>query len=569
MKSCACLLNKVFARVSCAALALLVVVFFAALGAALLPAFGGTATADSAGGAGAINAAGVVRAALFTVKQAACSTLIALALGFPAAFFLSQRKFAGERFLSALAAVPLAFPALLLAIGFVSVFGLNGAAVKLFSLTGARTAQMPYLYSFYGIIIAQGCYNFPYIMKNVSDAWEKLRGEERNAAILLGAGPFRVFRTITLVQLSPAILWSCVMVFLFCYFSFIIILLFGAPGTSTLEVEIFHAVRAASNIQAASALALAETAVALCVAALLTALQQNAEKSRGNSPWSEKKKIEGCAERIFFAALMCVIIIFLCLPVASVVVRGLNPRNLLPFIKSRGFFPALKMTVITSGIAAFLSVTAASAYVCALILSGSGGRGGPRRALRFFDTLPLAVSSIVMGLGMMTLVRRGNAAVYIIARSALLWPLAFKQIFPAVSRMPDDTLRAAKLFSPSLSDAAFGIVLPETRRAHLSAFAFCFAACAADASLPLMLAIPRFDTLALVTYRLAGSYRMGQACAAGTALIALCACVFVLADTAAVCRRGYGRDGQRLARPRGIPQRSFKRKAFPLKKEKS
>jgi thiamine transport system permease protein len=545
MKSCASLPNKLFAFTALAALAtfaLLAVVFLSSLAAAFLPALG---EIFSPRGAGAATAAGVARAALFTIKQASCSTLVALAVGFPAAFFLSQRKFAGQRFLSALAAVPLAFPALLLALGFVSVFGLNGEAAKLFSRIGTRPVSMRYLYSFYGIIVAQGFYNFPYIMKNVADAWGKLRCEERNAAILLGAGPFRVFRTITLVQLLPAILWSSAMVFLFCYFSFIIVLLFGAVGTSTLEVEIFHAVRSRADIKTASILAAAETAIALCVAVLLGRLQRNAEKSRGNSLGGEKQKIAGFAERILFAALMCAILVFLCLPVASVAARGLNPRHFLPLVKSRGFLPALGTTAGTAGTAALLSVAAAGAYAYALVVAGRGASFF-RNGRYFFATLPLAVSSVVMGLGMITLVRRGNAAVYVVARAALLWPLAFAQIFPAVRRIPDDVINAAKLFSPSPSAAVFGVALPETKRACLSAFVFCFAACASDASLPLMLAVPRFDTLALTAYRLAGSYRTGQACAAGTVLLALCAGVFALADVLA----------------------AREKKAFPFKKEK-
>jgi thiamine transport system permease protein len=103
-------------------------------------------------------------------------------------------------------------------------------------------------------------------------------------------------------------------------------------------------------------------------------------------------------------------------------------------------------------------------------------------------------------------------------------------VYPAFSRVPPDSIRAAKILSPSPLDAVFRVLLPETRRARLSAFAFCFAAAASDASLPLMLAIPRFDTLALYTYRLAGAYRLNQACAAGIVLMLLSVGVFALAD---------------------------------------
>jgi thiamine transport system permease protein len=135
-----------------------------------------------------------------------------------------------------------------------------------------------------------------------------------------------------------------------------------------------------------------------------------------------------------------------------------------------------------------------------------------------------------MGFGVMLLVRRGNVPVYVVSRASLLWPFAFKQFSAAFTRISPDVLHASCVLSPSPLDTVFLVALPQTRRAILSAFALCFAATASDASLPLMLAIPRFDTLALYIYRLAGAYRLRQACAAGIVLMALTCGVCALAD---------------------------------------
>jgi thiamine transport system permease protein len=505
---------------------------------------------------------------LFTVKQAFFSALIALAVGFPAAFFLARREFFGRRFLSSLSSIPLAFPALLLAIGFVSVFGMNGSITGLFPFLKNKSL----LYSFYGIITVQGFYNFPLIMKSCADAWEKIRPEEKNAAVMLGARPVRVFATVTLIQLLPALLSSFALVFLFCYFSFIIVLLFGAAGTSTLEVEIYHAARSSVNIRGASGLAVTETVIALLAAACLGLIRRKSDRSSGHSLTQSARRspLGGAAEICSCAVLMLFIAVFLLAPLGAIVLNGIVPGALAGLFKTRGFIRALGTTVITSSSSACLALAAACAYSCFLRL-GAGTRENPRTNFRvsarnvrgqtisrandsrgdsrahsrgravfsredFFSALalvPLSVSSVVMGLGIMLLIRRGNAFVYIIARSALLWTFAFRQIYPAFSRVSSDVIGAAKMLSSRTLDTVFGVLLPETRRACLSAWAFCFAACASDASLPLMLALPRFDTLALYTYRLAGSYRLPQACAAGLILIALTGIVFVLADCAA------------------------------------
>jgi thiamine transport system permease protein len=553
----------VAATASCALLALLVLVFVAGLAAAFTPAFTSTfVNASGARGTGMYvlrdSAARLVKPALFTIKQAFFSTLIALAVGFPAAFFLAHRKFTGRTLLSSLSAVPLAFPALLLAIGFVSVFGVSGVVNRILSHnTLLRGTNTSFLYSFYGIIIVQGFYNFPLVMKICADAWEKLTREEKNAAIMLGANPPHVFVTVTLVQLLPAILSSCALVFLFCYFSFIIVLLFGAMGVSTLEVAIYHAARSTVNIQAASGLALVETAIAMLITASTVVLQKKAEKSYGHSfNAAVRAPLKGAGERVAFTLLVCLIALFLLAPITSIVIHGINPHVLVPLLKNKGFYGAFKTTAITSTLSALLAVISAFAYCCFLAPRTWRHISMPRGVthvalLQTLPVLPMAVSSVVMGFGVMFLVNRGNAAIYIVARAALLWSFAFKQIFPAFRRVSPDVVRAAKMLSPSTLDAVLSVFLPQTLRPILSAFAFCFAAAASDANLPLMLAIPRFDTLALYTYRLAGAYRLNQACAAGIMLIALSAGVFVLTDGIAYALTARTAHNRRPQMPRG------------------
>ena len=87
---------------------------------------------------------------------------------------------------------------------------------------------------------------------------------------------------------------------------------------------------------------------------------------------------------------------------------------------------------------------------------------------------------------------------------------------------------ASLILSKSKLDIIWRVLLPVSKKSLISAFGFCFAISAGDTTLPLVLAIPRFDTLSLFTYRLAGAYRFNEACAAGVILGLICALVFVL-----------------------------------------
>ena len=72
------------------------------------------------------------------------------------------------------------------------------------------------------------------------------------------------------------------------------------------------------------------------------------------------------------------------------------------------------------------------------------------------------------------------------------------------------------------------VFLPLCKTGVLSAFGFCFSSSAGDTTLPLVLAIPKFTTLSLFTYRLAGAYKFNEACAAGSVLAIICAGFFLL-----------------------------------------
>ena len=63
---------------------------------------------------------------IFTIFQAVLSTLAAALIGLASAYFAAKKDFAGRRFLLSFSAVPLCLPSLIVALGYVSFFGMNG-----------------------------------------------------------------------------------------------------------------------------------------------------------------------------------------------------------------------------------------------------------------------------------------------------------------------------------------------------------------------------------------------------------------------------------------------------------
>ena len=216
---------------------------------------------------------------IFTFEQAFASVSIALLAGIPGAYFIARKNFFAKKLFQSISVIPLCIPALMTALGYISAFGLSGwynrILINIFSL---KEPPLKFLYSFTGIAITQGFYNFPLIMKSTADVISQLDNSPEESAELLGAGQIRIFFTITLPRIIPAVIAGAVPVFIFCYFSFMIILMFSIPGTSTIETEIFFAARMHKSFSKILFLCITETLLALIVIFLGTSCEKKTEQ---------------------------------------------------------------------------------------------------------------------------------------------------------------------------------------------------------------------------------------------------------------------------------------------------
>ncbi len=167
--------------------------------------------------------------AWFTLFQAAPSTALTLALGIPGAHLLARVDIPGRSVLRALVVVPFVLPTMVVGTAFRSLFG-----------PGAPLAALGLGSGLWAIVAAHVFFNHAVVVRTVGGLWAHLDRRQEEAARMLGAGRFRIFREVTLPQLRPAIVSAASIVFLFCFTSFGIILVLGGPRTSTLETEIYR-----------------------------------------------------------------------------------------------------------------------------------------------------------------------------------------------------------------------------------------------------------------------------------------------------------------------------------------
>lgn len=498
------------------------------------------------------------RTLIYTLRIAICSTAIAFVVGMAAAFFISQRKFPFRKLLLAFAAVPLAVPALIVALGYVSIFGINGIINRtLMQIFHLQNAPLTFLYSPTGVIIAQGFYNFPIVALIVTARWEKLSPSMYEAARILGANRRRIFFCITLPDLLPSISAALIPVFLYCFSSFLIVLLFGGTAT-TLEVEIYRAAHSTLDFRRAAALSAIETFFSLVIIFVYSRLSAKNTYNKGafffNTNYETPKigkarfqsKFDSAIEILSFALLMFLILIFFVAPFAGIFIGSIKnsstnntfsdnifssfafsftliAKSVKNIFMSRGFQNALIGTLQTSPFTATFSCITAFVFAAILRTRDAEGKNTLLQTLPF---LPMAVSSVVLGFGIMQVFTVKTFFTLILAETMLTWPLAFRQIHSALLHIPESAVEAAKLMSPHRTDLFFRIYLASEKRTVISAFGLCFAVSIGDTTLPLLISVPRFDTLALYTYRLASSYRFSAACLCGSILFFLCVIIF-------------------------------------------
>ena len=152
------------------------------------------------------------------------STVLALALGIPFAFFLSRYQIPGKNIIRTLGTLPLILPTFIGAEAWLILLGRNGLFAKIFHGLGI---EIPSIYGWKGIVLVFTLQFFPFVFLMVSAALNAIDRSLEEAATNLGAGRLRVFFTVTLPVVTPAILSGALVVFYLCIENFGVPVLIG------------------------------------------------------------------------------------------------------------------------------------------------------------------------------------------------------------------------------------------------------------------------------------------------------------------------------------------------------
>ena len=254
----------------------------------------------------------------------AVATALSMLIGVPFAFFLSRYEIPGKNMIKTLATLPLILPTFIGAEAWLLLAGRNGLFFNLFQKVGI---EIPSIYGWKGIVLVYTLQFFPYIFLMVSVAINAIDRSLEEAATNLGAGRLRVFFTVTIPMITPAILSGALIVFYLCIENFGVPILIG-EDFRVLSVQAYN--EFISEMGGNPAMAGALSTVLLVITMGLTILQKYwvERKSYAMSAVQRPEVVRAGRLPTFFMWFFCAGIVFLALfPFAVVMISSITKTS--------------------------------------------------------------------------------------------------------------------------------------------------------------------------------------------------------------------------------------------------
>ena len=470
---------------------------------------------------------------LFTLKQAALSTLLSALLGLAAARAVHRRTGPrGARALHLLASLALVMPTTVAAIGIVSVWGRAGwvaDAAAVLGLPGPGGA----LYGLPGVLLAHVFFNAPLMARIFHAALAGIPDGRWRLAAQLGMGGREVWRFVEWPAIRRVAPGACGLVFLLCFTSFsLVLMLGGGPKASTLEVAIYEAARLDFDLGKAAALSLLQLGICALVLLVLARFPTEWATGRGAAGLGGRirpDRVERGA-RLADGITALVAIGIVAAPLAAIITGGIR-AELLSLPADPTFRAALMASVAiaiaSAGITCGLAWAICEARRTLVLPTRLARHTGLAGLLDLASTIYLAVPAIVFGLGAFLALRGmvdafAPAPLLVLAANVLLsLPFAVRVL---QGRLAESGARHDRLCA-SLGITGLArlrlVEFPVARRELGFAAALSAALSVGDMGVIALFGSDTFRTLPWLLYQRSGRYQSDEAAAIALVLLLL------------------------------------------------
>ncbi len=186
---------------------------------------------------------------LLSLRLAAVTTALLLALGLPLAAWLAFSRGRLRHWVHAAVSLPLVLPPTVLGFYLLLLLGPRGPAGRLCEALGGPGL----VFSFAGLVIGSVLFSLPFMVHPVEAALSELPPSLSEAAAVLGKSRWETFRRVLLPNIRPALLGGVIMTFAHTLGEFGVVLMLGGaiPGvTRTASVAIYAEVESMNHAAA-------------------------------------------------------------------------------------------------------------------------------------------------------------------------------------------------------------------------------------------------------------------------------------------------------------------------------
>jgi len=201
-----------------------------------------------------------------SIRVALVSVAFSLPLGLAAAWLLARVGFPGKSLVDGLIHLPLVVPPVVVGYGLLLLFGRRGVLGAWFH----DALGITFAFNWKGAALASAAMAFPLMVRAIRLSMEAVDRRLESAARTLGAGPLRVFCTVTLPLTAPGLITGAILAFARSIgeFGATIAFVSNIPGeTQTLPLALYALIQQPDGD--AAAMRLAVLAIAVAFAALL------------------------------------------------------------------------------------------------------------------------------------------------------------------------------------------------------------------------------------------------------------------------------------------------------------
>lgn len=484
------------------------------------------------------------------------SSIVALAIGGFLAFITARSNVRAKKFLFFVGLVPMFLPSYVGALAWSILGGPNAGLLNIL----ARDLGIPPfvdILNLGGLIFVLGIYYAPYAFLLVHASFSLMNPDLEEAARIHGATPRTVLRKVTFPLALPAILGAAILIFVLTVENFPVAQIISAGGLDTLPTYIYRLMNSSPS-RGNEAAAVAITLVVIVV--IVTVLQRRIVAKRNYTTVSGKGLKLGVVDlgKLRTPALVLGVIYFVLAAVLPLLALLFVAVHDSPYISSiLGAFSGDQLTLdvfaetltdnvvhlatlnsVVVAVAAALVGTLLSFMVSYIVnrttLPGRAGLG-------YISMLPLAVPSIVLGLGLLwtwlllPVPVYGTLLVMIIAFTAAQMPQGYQGASSSILQVHADLEDSAVMHGASRVRAIWRVTVPLLRVPLTSTFLLLLMLSMRELTVPLFLFTTDTRLLSIVIFDDFENGILQQS--AATSLI-YCAVIFVLAYLA----RRFGAD---------------------------